>query len=94
MATLTIQKVNKRLGKNFNLQQGISEEKQSDSNTNYTDRSDNQAIGTKGNQYNIAIKRSLGMKWNETTYLNNCEIILQVMMQVQQVSNTPFSLEH
>ena len=56
--------------------------------TNYTDWSYDQAINTKDNQHNMEIKRSLGMKRNETVDLYNCEIMLEVMMQVQQVSNT------
>ena len=37
VATQTILKMDKRPGKHFSLQQGIGEEKQSDSITNYTD---------------------------------------------------------
>ena len=69
MATQTIQKVNKRPSKHFSLQQGIGEEQQNASNTNYTDWSDDQAINTKDNQHNMAIKRSLGMRWDEMTNL-------------------------
>ena len=68
MATQAIQKVDKRSGKHFNLQQGIGEEQQSDSNTNYTDGSDDKSISTKDNQHNMASKRSPGMRWNEATY--------------------------
>ena len=69
MATHTIQKMNKRPSKHFSLQQRIGEEQQSDSNTNYIDWSDDQYISTMDNQHNMAIKRSLGMSWNETTNL-------------------------
>ena len=62
VATQAIQKVDKRFGKNFSLQQGIGEEQQSDSNTNYTDWSDAQAISAKDNQHIMANKRSLGMR--------------------------------
>ena len=62
VATQAIQKVDKRSGKHFNLQQGIGEEQQTDSNTNYTNWSDDQSISTKDSQYNMASKRSLGMR--------------------------------
>ena len=62
--------------------------------TNYADWSNDQAISTKDNQDNMAINRSPGMKGNETTNLKNCEIMLEVVMQVQKVSNTSLALEH
>ena len=62
MATQTILKMDKRPGKHFSLQQRIGEEQQSDSNTNYTNWSDDQSIGSKDNQHNMASKRSPGMR--------------------------------
>ena len=62
VATEAIQKVDKRSGKHFSLQQGIGVEYQSDSNTNYTEWCDDEAINTKDNQHNMANKRSLGMR--------------------------------
>ena len=62
MATLTIQKVNKRPGKDFSLQQGIGGEQQSDSNTNNIDWSGDQAINTKDNHHSMEIRRSLGIR--------------------------------
>ena len=94
VATQTIQKVNKRPGKHFSLWQGIGEKHQSDSSTNYIDWSDGQAISTKECQYNMAINRSLGMRWDEETKLKSWEVILWVMVQVHQVSNTSLALEH
>ena len=80
VATLTIQKVNKRPGKHFSLQQRIGEEQQHDSTTNYTNWFGDQSISSKDSQINMENKRSPGMKRNETTDLNNCEIMLEVMM--------------
>ena len=62
VATQTILKMDKRPGKHFNLQQRIGEEKQSDSNTNYTNWSEDQSIPTKDNQQTMAAKRSPGMR--------------------------------
>jgi hypothetical protein len=62
--------------------------------TNYTDWSEGKAISTKDSQHNMEIKRSLGMKGKETIDLNNYEIMLEIVMQVQQVSNTSLALEH
>ena len=62
VATQTILKMDKRPGKNFNLQKRIGEEQQSDSNTNYTNWSSDQSISTKDDQHNMASKRSLGMR--------------------------------
>ena len=69
MATQVIQKVDKKFGNHFSLQQGIGVEHQSDSNTNYTHWSDGQSISTKDSQHNMANKRSPGMRWNEATNL-------------------------
>ena len=62
VATRTILKVDKRLGKHFSLQQRIGEKQQSDSNTNYTNWYDDQSINSKDNQHNMATKRSSGMR--------------------------------
>ena len=62
VATQAIPKVNKKSSNHFSLQQGIGEEQQSDSNTNYIDWSDDQSISTKDIQHNMANKRSPGMR--------------------------------
>ena len=62
VATQTIWKMDKRPGKHFSLQQRISEEQQSDSNTNYTNWSDDQSISSKDIQQNMASKRSPSMR--------------------------------
>ena len=62
VATQTILKMDKRPSKHFSLQQRIGEEKQSDSNTNYTNWSKDQSISTRDNQHNMASKRSPGMR--------------------------------
>ena len=62
VATQTILKVDKRPGKHFNLQHRIGEEQQIDSNTNYTNWSEDQSISTKYNQQTMARKGSLGMR--------------------------------
>ena len=59
VATQTILKMDKRPGKHFNLQQRISEEQQSDSNTNYTNWYEDQSISTKDNQHNNGNKEVL-----------------------------------
>ena len=69
VATQATQKVDKRSGKHFSLQQGIGVEQQSDSNTNYTNWSSDQSISTKDNQHNMENNGSLGMRWNEATNL-------------------------
>ena len=62
VATQTILKLDKRLGKHFSLQQRIGEEQQSDSNTNYTNWYEDQSISTKDNQQNMARERSSSMR--------------------------------
>ena len=62
VATRTILKMDKRPSKHFSLQHRIGEEQQSDSNTNYTDLFEGQAINTKDNQHNMASKRSPCMR--------------------------------
>ena len=62
MATQAIQKVNKKPRKHFSLQQGIGEEQQGDSNTNYIDWYDDQAINIEDRQHNMANKRSPSMR--------------------------------
>ena len=67
VATQTILKVDKRPGKHISLQQRIDEEHQGGSNINHTNWYEDQAISSKGNQQTMATKRSLGMRWIDTT---------------------------
>ena len=62
VATQTILKMDKKLGKHFSLQQRIGEEQQSDFNTNYTNWSKDQYISTKDNRQSIATKRLPGVR--------------------------------
>ena len=62
VATQTILKVDKRLGKHINLQQRVDEEQWGDSNINHTNWSEDQSISSKDNQQTMATKRSLGMR--------------------------------
>ena len=59
VATQTILKMDKWLGKHFSLQQRIGEEQQSDSNTNYTNWSEDQSISTKDSQQSNGNKEVL-----------------------------------
>ena len=58
VATQTILKVDKRLGKHIGLQQRVDEEQWGDSNINHTNWSEDQSISSKDNQQTWKIRGS------------------------------------
>ena len=62
VATQTILKVDKSLGKHISSQQRIDEEHRGGSSINHTNWFEDQAISSKGSHQTMATKRSLGMR--------------------------------